>query len=157
MTAGAAGQSVADALPAIAAQQVVAAVVPLHCGPDGSYRVSLRLHPEELGNVAVTVEVSKGTVSLHMRAEAPATTSVLGDAMPQLRAQLEAQGLQTGSLVVADYSGGSAGGWAGREHPLTGQWATPAGTPGFSEPDPAPTAHDTPTPQRRDGGLDLHL
>src|SRR5207248_1355199 len=94
--------------------QVAAAVGPVLHGPDGSYQVTMHLHPEELGRVAVTVDLHEGSASLHMHAAETGTVDLLRDSLDDLRAELDRQGLSAGSLDVSAGDGGP-GGRAARE------------------------------------------
>jgi flagellar hook-length control protein FliK len=80
--------------------QVLQAVTPVVHGPEGSYSIQLQLAPNDLGQVQVTVDMSDGQVSIHLHADDPAAGVALRDSLPQLREQLEQQGLRTGSLDV---------------------------------------------------------
>lgn len=100
-----AGTPVPPAAPVAAAPpavhlQVLQAVTPVVHGPGGSYSIQLQLAPNDLGQVQVTVDMTDGQVSIHLHADDPAAGVALRDSLPQLREQLEQQGLRTGSLDV---------------------------------------------------------
>jgi hypothetical protein len=80
---------------------------------DGMHRLTLRLHPADLGEVKVILTVKDNTVDVTLSA-GPAAREALREGSPQLRALLELAGATTGQLVVRDLA------------PLTG--ATPTGT-----------------------------
>lgn len=88
--------------PALPAEQVAVAVTPLLQREDGSYHVSLRLHPEELGAVHVEVELRNGEVHLSMRADNEAGRETLRASLSSLRSELEAAGVRAGALDVGD-------------------------------------------------------
>jgi flagellar hook-length control protein FliK len=86
--------------------QVVAHVSPVLRRPDGTYQVSVRLHPDDLGGVRVDVHLRDGEVSLQLQADTRAGHEALRQSLPQLRHALEATGVTTGSLDLGDWSGG---------------------------------------------------
>ena len=105
----AAAAPVAPATPPAPAAQVAAAVGPVLHGPDGSYRVTMHLNPEELGRVAVTVDLQGGSVSLYLHAVETGTGDLLRDSLDALRAELDREGLSAGTLDVSAGDGGSGG------------------------------------------------
>lgn len=98
------------ARPVPAAEQVAVAVTPLLRREDGSFHLSLRLHPEELGGVNVEVELRNGEVNLTMRADGEAGREALRSSLQSLRSELEAAGVRAGSLDVGDGAAGERGG-----------------------------------------------
>jgi flagellar hook-length control protein FliK len=121
-----AGSPVAAAAPVTAAPpamhlQVLHAVSPVVHGPDGSYSIQLQLAPNDLGQVQVTVDMADGRVSIHLHAVDPAAGAALRDSLPQLREQLEQQGLSTGNLDVG------SGDAQRRPRPQNTQTAAPGG------------------------------
>lgn len=92
----------APAAPAPAAlpEQLVSLVAPLRRSPDGTHRMSLQLRPEELGGVTVDVRVLGNQISLHLRADLPATSELLRASLAELRVDLEAAGFAAGALDV---------------------------------------------------------
>jgi hypothetical protein len=101
--------------------QVLHAVSPVVHGPDGSYSIQLQLAPNDLGQVQVTVDMADGRVSIHLHAVDPAAGAALRDSLPQLREQLEQQGLSTGNLDVG------SGDAQRRPRPQNTQTAAPGG------------------------------
>ncbi|MCZ7527711.1 MAG: flagellar hook-length control protein FliK [Acidimicrobiia bacterium] len=89
--------------------QLVSTVLPLRHRPDGTYRTVLELNPPELGRVQVEIRLHHGALSLHLRAEDDGTGALLRASAGELRAQLEAGGVRTGTLVV-DLGGESLAG-----------------------------------------------
>jgi uncharacterized membrane protein YccC len=75
---------------------------PLAHAPDGSYRMSLALRPEHLGDVEVHLELADGRMSVHLVAPQAETREALRHAIPDLRAELMEQGIQAGDLDVSD-------------------------------------------------------
>ena len=90
----------APAAPAAVAPQLVTAMTPVLHGADGSYSVHLQLHPDDLGPVHLTVQLYNGQVDVHLHAAELATRDLLRDALPGLRTELQAQGLDPGELAV---------------------------------------------------------
>lgn len=99
------GQPSPSSFEAAVHQQVFSAVSPILRGEDGSYGIELRLHPHDLGSVQVNVDVRHGEISIQMHATDPAAREALRDGLPDLRQQLEDQGLRAGSMGVG--SGGA--------------------------------------------------
>ena len=80
--------------------QIARIVRPLRLGDDGAYELALDLTPAELGRVRIDVELRGSTINLHLRSDNPATRELLQASLEQLRTELEAAGLQSGSLDV---------------------------------------------------------
>ncbi|MGC1512092.1 MAG: flagellar hook-length control protein FliK [Acidimicrobiales bacterium] len=126
--------------------QLVDAVAPLRHRGDGSYDLTLELHPAELGAVRVRAVFENGTIQLHLQADHPATRDLLQGSLAGLRTALDDAGLSTGQLSVATQAGrdGSAGGFSGQPSGAPGHVATPFASPDtVDEPDstgPNPTS-----------------
>ena len=130
--------------------QVAAVVAPVLQGPDGSNRVTMHLQPEALGNVAVTIDLREGSVSMHLRAAEVGTADLLRESLDELRSELDRQGLSMGTLDVS--TGDRPGGRAARD---LDRPATPAES---SESTPtAPTAPLAPSTSGRPSALDVQL
>ncbi|MDP9388634.1 MAG: flagellar hook-length control protein FliK, partial [Actinomycetota bacterium] len=86
--------------PAAVPAQLVQVVAPFREAPDGTHHLTLRLRPDELGEVRMVVQVRAGEVSLHLTAESSGTADILRTSLPDLRAELEAGGFRAGSLDV---------------------------------------------------------
>ena len=84
--------------------QLANAIAPAARQPDGSYQVSIRLHPEELGVVHVELHVEAGVVNVSVHAEGDATRDLLRQNLGQLRQQLANSGLATGHFDVGSGS-----------------------------------------------------
>ncbi|MBI1844109.1 MAG: flagellar hook-length control protein FliK [Actinobacteria bacterium] len=93
--------------------QLVDAVAPLRHRGDGSYDLTLELHPAELGAVRVRAVFENGTIQLHLQADHPATRDLLQGSLAGLRTALDDAGLSTGQVSVGTHAdwGGSAGGF----------------------------------------------
>ncbi len=145
------------------ADQVWPVVPRLVARGDGTHRITLRLHPADLGEVRVTVTVKGGKVDVMLAAGADAREA-LREGGVSLRSLLEGTGRSAGHLVLRDLSGtvapadaravtdlgsrpdgrgsagpGSGGGDAssGGHHPSSGQPRADAGHdrhPGASRP-----------------------
>jgi flagellar hook-length control protein FliK len=142
----------AELSPEVAASvraQVTAAVGSMQKRPDGVYRVSVRLDPDELGPVHLDVEVHGTHLRVHLDAETDAARHTLKAGVDQLRASLEGAGTHSADVDVGN--GGP------RHH-------QPAATPAFPRRG-APTARiagDATSPlappvPANDRGLNLRL
>lgn len=94
--------------------QLVDAVAPLRHRGDGSYDLTLELHPAELGAVRVRAVFENGTIQLHLQADHPATRDLLQGSLAGLRTALDEAGLHTGQVSVGTEANwdGSAGGFS---------------------------------------------
>lgn len=108
-TATSAGTPVAPA--PSAATQLADAIVPLRVRGDGTYDLTLELHPAELGAVRVRAVFENGTIQLHLQADNLATRNLLQDSLGGLRQALDNVGLNSGQLSV-----GAQAGWQGPAH-----------------------------------------
>ena len=72
---------------------------------DGTYETTLRLYPEELGQVSVRIQVNGGTVSIHAFGASDVAVQALREAMPDLRQNLLQSGLD---LVDSQVDQGSS-------------------------------------------------
>jgi flagellar hook-length control protein FliK len=137
--------------------------------PGTVQRLTLHLHPADLGTVQVVATLDDGTVSLQLMAGSAATRDALRASLGALRSDLAAAGLDGARLDVSDQPPGSQQGLAqhqagasreGSSHRPTGgsQAATTAAT-GRPDRGPEPTAARAGVPQgvRADRGVDLHL
>ena len=77
-----------------------------HLGPDGGV-VRLRLAPVELGTVRVEMQIQQKKVNARVVAQTDAASSALREHLPELRARLEAHGMQIESLEVETQTGDS--------------------------------------------------
>ncbi|HET7661648.1 MAG TPA: flagellar hook-length control protein FliK [Oryzihumus sp.] len=138
--------------PELPHHQVMTAVSPLLRGPDGEQSLRLQLHPQDLGAVNVTVELRRGEVAIHLHAADGAAADLLRDHLPDLRQQLEDQGLRAGALQVDTGSAGSADQGSGRQQPARPDLPAPGRTPAPA----GPTSHPTTAPAAA-GALDLRM
>jgi flagellar hook-length control protein FliK len=92
----------APAPPPPPAEQLVAVLRPLQRTADGTYRIRIELRPPELGRVDMRVEVKDGVVHASIHAERAETAELVRNALDDLRARLNADGVRAGSLEVND-------------------------------------------------------
>lgn len=92
------------------ADQLATVLAPAAHRADGSYQVSIRLQPEELGVVNVELRLESGTVNVSLHAEGDATGDMLRQNLGQLRQQLANAGLTTGRFDVSTGTGSGQGG-----------------------------------------------
>ncbi|MFN8034889.1 MAG: flagellar hook-length control protein FliK [Acidimicrobiia bacterium] len=138
-------------VPPSPAEQLVAVVAPLRHRADGSYRVSLELHPRELGQVEVELHVERGVVHVAMHAEHTTTGELLREHLVDLRDRLDRAGVQAGSLNVDTGGADTPGRGFDRTAPVTTDAAPSSPTSTPSEPEAtSPTT-------RGDSALDVRL
>jgi len=121
---------------------------------DGSYQVTIRLQPEDLGVVRVDLHLEAGTVNVSLHAEGDATRDMLRQNLGQLRQQLADAGLSTGRF---DVSGGTSGGGslAGQQQPSAAADEPANDNPGSTEAAAATDAAAVPV--LTNGQLDMRL
>ncbi len=103
---------------------------------NGTHRIVVTLHPENLGEVRVTVVVRNGQVRVDMSTD-PAVghaRDALIDGTSDLRRLPESSGTQQATVTVRDLATGTAGGDAGRgqNQPFTAQFGQDANNAGQS-------------------------
>ncbi|MGK2959409.1 MAG: flagellar hook-length control protein FliK [Acidimicrobiales bacterium] len=84
--------------------QLVEAVEPLRHRADGSYDMTIELHPAELGAVRVRAVLENGSIQLHIHAERAATQDMLQNSLATLRTALNDAGLNTSQLSVNSHA-----------------------------------------------------
>ena len=104
------GSPIPSAEPKAPAPVAVAAQMSAHLSTfkglaDGTYETTLRLYPEELGQVSVRIQVNGGTVSIHAFGASDVAVQALREAMPDLRQNLLQSGLD---LVDSQVDQGSS-------------------------------------------------
>lgn len=87
------------------AGQLAARIVPLASQPDGVQKMTLHLHPDDLGPVQIVMELRDGSLKLQMNGTNPAGADALRNSINDLRRDLQAAGLNTTSIDVG--AGGS--------------------------------------------------
>lgn len=133
------------------AEQLVNVLRPLRYGPDGAYRLSLEMRPPELGRIELRVELRDGVLHATMRAEHESTQQALRDAMTNLRARLETEGIRAGRLSVDDTTTNAQG---GQRHAANGR---PDESRRGRTASPLPTMELAEPAQKADDGLDVRL
>jgi hypothetical protein len=84
-----------------AAAQVAPMLAQIATASNGHARLEMKLHPEELGRVAVRIERSgAGQATVRVEAERPETLAALHRDLPALNAALDRAGLSGDSRVV---------------------------------------------------------
>ncbi len=91
------------------ADQLAAFIRPLHRAPDGSYQIRIEMRPPELGRVDMRVEMRDGVLHASIHAEHAQTGDLMRAALDDLRARLEADGVNTGQLTVDAQGAGTSG------------------------------------------------
>jgi len=77
---------------------------------DGIQNAAIRLHPEELGSLHITLRIQQDQAQIHILSEHQQVRHVMEQAIPQLRTALAETGLQLEQASVSDTAA-----WAGRE------------------------------------------
>ncbi len=89
-----------DPAEASPATQVAEALRDVRRLTDGTHRLSLQLHPEDLGAVQLEVALREGRLHLRAVAQTEAGRSALQSSLPELRSELLDAGVNAGSLEV---------------------------------------------------------
>lgn len=87
-------------------QQVAEALREVRRLADGSHRLSLQLHPEELGAVQLEIAIRDGQLHVRAVAETDAARLALEQNLPELRSDLRDAGVRAGSLEVGPDASG---------------------------------------------------
>ena len=90
------------------ADQLLAAMRPLQRNADGSYEIRIEMRPPELGRVEMRVELRDGVLHATIHAEHARTVEVVRNALDDLRARLDAEGMRAGELTVDDGRAGTS-------------------------------------------------
>ena len=91
------------------AEQLVSILSPLRTSLNGTYTLRLELKPEELGRVEMRVEMRDGVLHASIHADHESSAQLVRASLNELRDQLAAEGVRTGSLTVSDGALGSSG------------------------------------------------
>jgi flagellar hook-length control protein FliK len=119
------------------AAQIAMRIVPLRLEADGVHRLTVNLHPADLGPVQVVAEIRNGDVTLQLSGSTDAGTAALRDSLDDLRQELTASGFGNCSLDLRD------GGDQPRQQYSPGR----PSSGGSSAVTAAPTATPDPAPQ----------
>ncbi len=120
----------------------------------GEWKVEMALHPSELGNIDVKLQMNKGQLEANFSASHPATQALIADGLPKLKEMLAQLGMEVASMQVNVRQQGQNGG-----NPTPRR--EPSGVAGVSSKrgdDGNATAAATPAPRSggiTDDGLDL--
>ncbi|GII05963.1 flagellar hook-length control protein FliK [Planobispora takensis] len=137
--------------PATPASQIAMHVVPLRQDPDGIHRLTIHLHPVDLGPVSLVAELRNGAVHLQLAGTSDVAFDALRSALPELKRELEESGFSSCSLDLQREApnGGQPGErnqTFGRQDPAA-RAAGGAGRAGDAYQQPAPAVTD-PVPDR---------
>jgi len=132
------------------ATQLAARITPLKLDADGVHRLTVNLHPVDLGPVQVIAEIRNGEIKVQLSSSTDAGHDSLRNAMNELRRELEQAGFSNTSLdlrqgtqqdqarqqfaFMGEKNGSQAGNRAGRneaEQPVPAEPSLP-GTTGNS-------------------------
>jgi flagellar hook-length control protein FliK len=137
-------------VPGPPATQIAMRIAPLRLEADGVHRLTVNLHPVDLGPVQVVAEIRNGTVNVQLSGATDAGTDALRNAMDELRRELEQSGFGNTTVDLRQGSGQQEQArqqFAFLEGGRAAQGSTPANT------DPAPAAPGAPSTE--DGRLDI--
>jgi flagellar hook-length control protein FliK len=125
-----------------AAAQVAMRIAPLRLDADGVHRLTVHLHPVDLGPVQVVAEIRNGDINLQLTGTTDAGTEALRDSLADLRRELEDSGFGNCTLDLRQgnpqqdqarqFAAAGYGAWGRRD-------AGPSGANGPAEPESAPT------------------
>ncbi len=106
--------------------QLVAHIAPLQHGPDGIHRLTVHLHPADLGPVQLLAEMRAGTLHLKLVGGSEMAREALRMALPDLRRELTDAGVTTASVDVrredsAPGQSQSGSSWGGERRDLGGR------------------------------------
>jgi flagellar hook-length control protein FliK len=132
-------------------------VRPLRLAPDGSYELSLRMAPEQLGEVSVQVQLHQGRIHLVLHAADEQARQALADAAPALRAELEASGFNSASLDIGQGPGSEGSGRTAQERDGSSRRGPNAGGGAENRPLTSANAASKKSEKNSSGSLDLRL
>nr|BFE67554.1 hypothetical protein GCM10020092_008550 [Actinoplanes digitatis] len=85
-------------MPGPLATQLAARITPLRLDADGVHRLTVNLHPADLGPVQVIAEIRNGEISVQLSSSTDAGHDSLRNAMNDLRRELQQAGFSNTSL-----------------------------------------------------------
>jgi flagellar hook-length control protein FliK len=148
-------------VPAPPADQVASAVAALHVGADGTSHVTIRLAPEELGQVEIRISRAQdGTSSVSVAVERPETLATLQNDVGHLHQALDRAGvgdqrsvsmhLAPSSDAPGNTSFDTSAGFTSQGGSQQGgrQDRQPSASPAYTSEAPAPAAAPAPAPRR---------
>jgi len=133
------------------AEQIATRIVPLRLDGDGVHRLTVHLHPADLGMVSVVAEIRDGAINVQLAGATEAGRESLRGALPDLRRELQQAGFTGCTLDLRQDT--PQGGQQQFRAPLAGR-AEPSGSAGSA------TAPDQLPVRPSQGGarrLDLHV
>jgi len=89
-----------------AAGQLAMHMTPLRLDADGVHRLTVQLHPADLGPVQVVAEIRDGAISVRLSGSTGAGTDALRQGLPDLRRELHDAGFTNCTLDLRDSSAG---------------------------------------------------
>jgi flagellar hook-length control protein FliK len=78
--------------------QVAVRITPLRLEADGIHRLTINLHPADLGPVQVVAEIRNGEINVQLTGSTDAGTAALRDSLDDLRQQLQDAGFGNTNL-----------------------------------------------------------
>jgi flagellar hook-length control protein FliK len=129
------------------AEQLAAEIVPLR-SRDGEHKLTVHLHPVDLGPITVTAQVRGNDIQLDLGGATEGAREALRAALPELRRELERAGFD--SCLLNTGTGGA------REDRRPPHWQRPAATEPLAGPAAPEPVAATPVRSRTAGVLDLH-
>jgi flagellar hook-length control protein FliK len=91
-------QPPAPASPVPLADQLATRIIPLRLDADGVHRLTVHLHPADLGPVQVIAEIRNGEISVQLSSSTDAGHESLRNALDDLRRELQQSGFSNTSL-----------------------------------------------------------
>jgi flagellar hook-length control protein FliK len=126
------------------AMQIAMQIAPLRLDADGVHRLTINLHPVDLGPVQVIAEIRNGEISMQLSGSTDAGNDALRDALSDLRRELQDSGFTNCSLDLRQGPGQQDQGrpqFGAAQNGRGGGGSSPASAPAPAEP-AAPTTID---------------
>lgn len=76
----------------------------------GDWKVEMALHPSELGNIDIELQMNKGQLEASFSASQPLTQALIADGLPRLKEMLAQMGMEVASMQVNVRQQGQNGG-----------------------------------------------
>jgi hypothetical protein len=148
----------APGVPGPPAVQIAVRITPLRLEADGIHRLTVNLHPVDLGPVQVVAEIRNGEINVQLTGSTDAGTAALRDSLDDLRRQLQDAGFGNTSLDLRQDTPQDQGRqqFAFMENGPGGGGGTGRGGSGAPSGGPAP-ADEPPAPPRRDSTSRLDI
>jgi flagellar hook-length control protein FliK len=128
-------------------------IAPLRLDADGVHRLTVNLHPADLGPVQVVAEIRNGSVNVQLSGSTEAGHDALRNAMDDLRRELEQSGFSNTTLDLRQgQQDQTRQQFASMENGRGNASGRPAATP---ESAPTAPAGPQPTGPDADGRLDI--